>query len=101
MGKWANKYIITNRRKRDSKSKIVAERLPKLQRFHFKLRTLMTKPAPCSCASAMWATVVGGHSAGGEGGDGAGEPFASKAAKYGRFPSERRCIVDGANSHIQ
>ena len=46
MGKWAKKWSVATRRRSNSKNQSIEERLPKIQRFHKSLRSLMQNPAP-------------------------------------------------------
>ena len=88
MGKWAKKWRVATRRRSNSKNQSIEERLPKIQRFHKSLRSLMQNPAPeprgstragaggDSGVASLGAGESGGAGSGGASGDaslGAGE----------------------------
>ena len=121
MGKWAKKWSVATRRRSNSKNQSIEERLPKIQRFHKSLRSLMQNPAPESRRSngagagrgsgdaslgagesrgagsggASGGALLGAGESGGAGSGGAnGEGHAHADKKYGRFPLELRANVD-------
>ena len=121
MGKWAKKWSVATRRRSNSKNQSIEERLPKIQRFHKALRSLMQNPAPESRRSngagagrgsgdaslgagesrgagsggASGGASLGAGESGGAGSGGAsGEGHAHADKKYGRFPLELRANVD-------
>ena len=83
MGKWAKKWSVATRRRSNSKNQSIEERLPKIQRFHKSLRSLMQNPAPESRRS----NGAGAGRGSGDASLGAGE---SKAGVGG---GKWRCIA--------
>ena len=107
--KWAKKFRVATRRRRNSKNQSIEERLPKIQRFHKSLRGLMQNPAPVP----RWSNGAGagrvsgiappgaGESAGAGSAGPGGEGHAHADKKYGRFPLNRRVPVDQVRTIVR
>ena len=107
--KWAKKFRVATRPRRNSENQSVEERLPKIQRFHKSLRGLMQNPALVSRVSigAGAGGVSGiappgaGKSRGAGWGGASGEGHAQPDKKYGRFPLDRRVNVDQVRTRVE